>query len=95
MERQIINWAKARKLDNPDNKFQQLAKVMEELGELSSAILKKDITETIDSIGDTYITLVILAHQMGYSLEDCAKRAFKVIEYRKGKTEGGTFIKEI
>lgn len=94
MEREIINWAKARKLDNPDNKFQQLAKVMEELGELSSAILKKDITETIDSIGDTYITLVILANQMGYSLEDCAKRAFKVIEYRKGKTVNGTFIKE-
>ena len=94
MEREIINWAKARKLDNPDNKFQQLAKVMEELGELSSAILKKDITESIDALGDTYITLVILANQMGYSLEDCAKRAFNVIEYRKGKTEGGTFIKE-
>jgi len=94
MEREIINWAKARKLDNPDNKFQQLAKVFEETGELSSAILKKDITETIDALGDTYITLVILANQMGYSLEDCAKRAFKVIEYRKGKTEGGTFIKE-
>jgi NTP pyrophosphatase (non-canonical NTP hydrolase) len=94
MEREIINWAKARKLDNPDNKFQQLAKVMEEVGELSSAILKKDISETIDALGDTYITLVILANQMGYSLEDCANRAFKVIEYRKGKTEGGTFIKE-
>jgi NTP pyrophosphatase (non-canonical NTP hydrolase) len=94
MEREIINWAKARNLDNPDNKFQQLAKVMEELGELSSAILKKDIAETIDAIGDTYITLVILAHQMGYSLEDCAKRAFNVIEYRKGKTLNGTFIKE-
>jgi len=94
MEREIINWAKARKLDNPDNKFQQLAKVMEELGELSSAILKKDITESIDALGDTYVTLVILANQMGYSLEDCAKRAFKVIEYRKGKTINGTFIKE-
>ncbi len=94
MEREIINWGKARNLDNPDNKFQQLAKVMEEVGELSSAILKRDISETIDALGDTYITLVILAHQMGYSLEDCAKRAFKVIEYRKGKTEGGTFIKE-
>lgn len=94
MEREIINWAKARKLDNPDNKFQQLAKVMEEVGELSSAILKRDISETIDALGDTYITLVILANQMGYSLGDCAKRAFKVIEYRKGKTEGGTFIKE-
>jgi NTP pyrophosphatase (non-canonical NTP hydrolase) len=94
MEREIINWGKARKLDNPDNKFQQLAKVMEEVGELSSAILKRDISETIDALGDTYITLVILANQMGYSLEDCAKRAFKVIEYRKGKTENGTFIKE-
>jgi NTP pyrophosphatase (non-canonical NTP hydrolase) len=94
MEREIINWAKARKLDNPDNKFQQLAKVVEELGELSSAILKRDISETIDALGDTYITLVILANQMGYSLEDCANRAFKVIEYRKGKTENGTFIKE-
>jgi NTP pyrophosphatase (non-canonical NTP hydrolase) len=94
MEREIINWAKARKLDNPDNKFQQLAKVMEEIGELSSAILKRDISETIDALGDSYITLVILANQMGYSLEDCAKRAFKVIEYRKGKTINGTFIKE-
>jgi NTP pyrophosphatase (non-canonical NTP hydrolase) len=94
MEREIINWGKARKLDNPDNKFQQLAKVYEEIGELSSAILKRDISETIDALGDSYITLVILANQMGYSLEDCAKRAFKVIEYRKGKTENGTFIKE-
>jgi len=94
MEREIINWAKARKLDNPDNKYQQLAKVVEELGELSAAILKRDISETIDALGDTYITLVILANQMGYSLEDCAKRAFKVIEYRKGKTINGTFIKE-
>jgi NTP pyrophosphatase (non-canonical NTP hydrolase) len=94
MEREIINWGKARKLDNPDNKFQQLAKVYEEIGELSSAILKRDISETIDALGDTYITLVILANQMGYSLEDCAKRAFKVIEYRKGKTLNGTFIKE-
>jgi NTP pyrophosphatase (non-canonical NTP hydrolase) len=94
MEREIINWGKARKLDNPDNKYQQLAKVVEELGELSSAILKRDISETIDALGDTYITLVILANQMGYSLEDCANRAFKVIEYRKGKTENGTFIKE-
>jgi len=94
MEREIINWGKARKLDNPDNKFQQLAKVMEEVGELSSAMLKKDISETIDALGDTYITLVILANQMGYSLEDCAKRGFKVIEYRKGKTINGTFIKE-
>jgi NTP pyrophosphatase (non-canonical NTP hydrolase) len=68
--------------------------VYEEVGELSSAILKRDISETIDALGDTYITLVILANQMGYSLEDCAKRAFKVIEYRKGKTENGTFIKE-
>jgi NTP pyrophosphatase (non-canonical NTP hydrolase) len=94
MEKQIINWGKARGLDNPDNKYQQLAKVYEEIGELSSAILKRDISETIDALGDTYITLVILANQMGYSLEDCAKRAFKVIEYRKGKTENGTFIKE-
>jgi NTP pyrophosphatase (non-canonical NTP hydrolase) len=94
MEREIINWAKARNLDNPDNKFQQLAKVMEEVGELSSAILKRDISETSDALGDSYITLVILANQMGYSLEACAKRAFKVIEYRKGKTLNGTFIKE-
>lgn len=130
----IIEWAKEKDLIKYENKDKQWLKLVEECGELASAILKNDKVKQIDSIGDIYVVLVILEAQIGvefsfYSglkevetnqaikniIEDpllycnrvlriaenmnldiktCANYAWNGIKDRKGKTIGGTFIKD-
>jgi hypothetical protein len=48
----VRNWGKQRDLHDPNHKFKQLAKVSEEHGELSRAMLDNDVLAIIDSIGD-------------------------------------------
>ena len=93
MEDKILAWAKERDLLKTENQWKQLAKLSEEVGELSRAMLKKDITEQIDALGDSVVVLTILAKQLGFSLGNCTEKAYKVIENREGKTIDGTFIK--
>ncbi|WP_244999796.1 PD-(D/E)XK nuclease family protein [Macrococcoides bohemicum] len=47
-----------------------------------------------DGIGDTIVTLIILAQQHGMTIEECLQYAYDEIKGRKGKTINGTFIKE-
>ena len=63
-QKEIIEWAKKRNLINRDNVYAQKLKLYEEVGELASAILKKDILKQKDSIGDIYVVLIILAEQL-------------------------------
>lgn len=93
MEQSVINWANDRNLINYDNRFTQLAKVIEEVGELAKAMLEKDQPKIIDSLGDVNVTLIILADQLKLSLGKCLETAFDEIKNRKGFTINGTFIK--
>lgn len=54
----VINWAKERNINCPEK---QTLKLIEEVGELASAYLKQDNEKLIDSIGDVWVVLVILA----------------------------------
>ena len=56
----IVEWAKAKDLNNPDRQY---LKFLEELGELSGAILKGDRAAIADEFGDVGVTLTILAWQ--------------------------------
>lgn len=89
----IISWASEKDLLKSENKYQQLVKVMEELGELSKAILKNDIVQQIDGLGDVQVTLIILSKQLGLDYDKCLEAAWEEIKDRKGKTVNGTFIK--
>lgn len=64
----IREWAKARKLDTADP-ARQFLKVMEEFGKelypLASDARPADLDELMDAIGDTHVTLEILALQLG------------------------------
>jgi NTP pyrophosphatase (non-canonical NTP hydrolase) len=93
LQNKIINWAEEKDLLKSENKYQQVAKVMEELGELSKAILKNDVLQQIDGIGDVQVTLIILSQQLGLDYNACLEAAWQEIKDRKGKTVGGTFIK--
>ena len=78
-----------------ENAPKQMMKVIEELGETAGAIAKNKATDEIqDGIGDTFVTLIILAYQLGLEPADCLEAAWNEIKDRKGKTENGVFIKE-
>lgn len=89
----IVNWAGDKGLIKPENKYVQLAKVMEELGELAKAIIKSDHEEIQDGIGDVRISLSILSEQLGFDVDHCEEMAWNVIKDRKGKMVDGSFIK--
>jgi len=61
---------------------------------LCGAILKNNIPLIRDSIGDVLVTLIILSKQLGHDPVECLQEAFHEIKDRKGKTVGGSFVKE-
>lgn len=52
----VIEWAKGKNLTDSGKQY---IKVFEEIGELASAILKNDLPEIKDAIGDIAVTLII------------------------------------
>ena len=90
----IREWARDRGLyDHGDPKTQSL-KLVEEVGEICRAVLKDDIDEVIDGIGDCVVVLTNLAQLHGVSIEECIASAYGVISKRTGKMVNGTFKKD-
>ena len=89
----IEKWAEDKALHEADPNKQML-KVVEEIGELSQGLVKGNAEQIKDSIGDAYVTLVILALQLGLPIEDCVAYAYNEIKDRKGEMRNGSFIKE-
>ena len=89
----IKKWAIDRGLQS-GNPEAQMVKLLEEAGELASGINKNKLDLIIDSIGDTYVVLVILCMQLGLDINDCIKAAYEEIKDRKGKMVDGIFVKE-
>lgn len=97
----VRNWADAKGIYSKGDVKTQLLKLIEESGELSKAILKKDKGEFIDAVGDCCIVLVSIA-ELGNSyfeedsditIEKCINSAYEIISERTGKMENGTFVK--
>lgn len=94
LEEKIVEWALVRGITDPENAPKQMLKVMEEVGELASAVAKKNEDATIDAIGDVLVTIIILSYQLELNPWECMETAYEEIKNRKGKTIGGVFIKE-
>jgi len=94
MKELILEWADKRGLLVQGNQRNQLIKLMDEVGELSSAILKDNQTEFKDALGDIQVVLIILSSQLGYDLDECLKDAYNVIKNRTGKKVNGIFVKD-
>lgn len=91
--KQVEQWSKDKELDKADPNRQAL-KVWEESGEIGAALSRNKLDDLKDGIGDTVVTLIILAQQHGWSLEECLQYAYDEIKDRRGETRNGTFIKE-
>lgn len=90
----IRQWAEDRNLIEGSDPKSQFVKLIEEAGELASAIGKKNDIEFSDAIGDMFVVLTIMAAQNGMMIEDCINEAWQQIRDRKGKMVDGIFIKE-
>lgn len=88
----VIRWGRDKGLNDPKA---QLNKVMEEVGEIAHEVSRNRYGEEFrDAIGDTLVTLIILADIASARPMPCLELAYKEIRDRKGKTENGTFVKE-
>jgi NTP pyrophosphatase (non-canonical NTP hydrolase) len=90
----VLAWAARRDLIAEKNAKNQMLKVFEEVGELSGALAKgKDKDAIMDGIGDTFVTVLILAFQLGLDPSECLDKAYNEIANRNGKTVNGVFVK--
>lgn len=85
-------WSISKLLNHADSS-KQFLKVTEEVGEIAAALARDDQEELIDALGDTVVTLIILAQQKGLRLEDCLATAYDVIKDRTGEMKDGVFVK--
>lgn len=91
----VVQWAKDRNLVEGSTPGHQLKKLIEEVGELASAIALGDLAGIKDGIGDTAVVLTIIAEQIGSGLDECQELAWNEIKDRKGRMGPcGTFIKD-
>jgi NTP pyrophosphatase (non-canonical NTP hydrolase) len=89
----VTQWADDKNILKKENAPKQMLKVLEEVGETAGALLKNKEAEIKDGIGDSFVTLIILAKQLGLEPADCLEAAWNEIKDRTGKTENGVFIK--
>ena len=94
----INHWADKRNLKQADPKIQWM-RITEEVGEIRDVLLKPTkFTEPQaalkDAIGDTLVTIIVLAHQLDLDVTECLGIAYEEIKNRKGKMINGTFVKE-
>ncbi len=89
----IRQWGVSKGFVKKENSHTQLCKLLEEAGELSSAVLKHKEDEIKDGIGDCVVVLTLLAEMQGLHIEDCIEAAYNEIKNRTGNVINGTFIK--
>lgn len=90
----IEKWAHERNLIEGSTRQAQLCKLMEEVGELATAINKNRPADVVDAIGDCAVVLTILAAQSMTTLEACIDWAYYEIKDRKGRMVDGIFVRE-
>lgn len=93
-KKEVLDWANDKNLIKKENSMMQYIKVLEEVNEVGAALVTNDADALEDGLGDSLVTLIILAAQNGLDIEDCLETAYNVIKNRTGKTVNGTFIKD-
>ena len=88
----IKQWHRDRNLIDGATDKDQLAKLIQEMGELSDNICKG--RGVADDIGDMIVVLINIAERNNLALTECVNHAYNDIKDRKGKMIDGIFVKE-
>ena len=86
-------WAKEKGIMGNSTSKDQLFKTLEELWELTKAIIKGDRVKTIDGYGDVLVTLIIGMRLEGLDARTCLNHAWDEIKGRTGEMKDGDFVK--
>ena len=87
-------WAEEKGITKAGTVSGQFKKFMEEAGELGGSLIDDRKADIIDGLGDTLVTLIILAELKGLDVEQCLQAALDEIRDRKGKMIDGVFVKD-
>lgn len=93
----VIEWGEPKGLTESRpmlKSWPQYEKVQEEAQEIARALVNNDKDGLIDGIGDTMVTLILLAKQNDLDIQDCLEYAYNEIKVRTGKTINGKFVKD-
>jgi NTP pyrophosphatase (non-canonical NTP hydrolase) len=91
----VAKWAEDRNLVRGSSPVLQMNKLLEEVQELSDALLRNDTAEICDAIGDIQVVLAVMCAQLGQDVDQCREIAWEQIKDRKGKMIDGMFVKEV
>ena len=96
----VKQWGRDKGILNP---VMQFAKINEEVGELAHELVRGycggyggtvPSQETVDAIGDIFVTVIIFADIIGVDPLEALQLSYDTIKGRKGVTKNGSFIKE-
>ena len=90
----IHQWAEDRGIFEHSDPRNQFKKTLEEVYELSDAIIAGDEPKILDGIGDIVVTLIILAKMKKTTVNECLRLAYNEIKDRKGEMVDGVFVRE-
>jgi len=93
LNEQILLWGYSKNMIWRENRFKQMSKVTEEVGEVAGALCKDNVDNLKSEIGDVFVTLVLLAAQNGLSMNECVSAAYEKIKNRQGEMKDGIFVK--
>jgi hypothetical protein len=91
----VTQWAIDRNVVPGSTADRQFLKLVEKVGELSTALQKKDRKKIMDAIGDIAVTSNNIAELSEMTFEECCESAWEEIKDRKGKLMNGVFVKEV
>ena len=95
LELQVIRWSEARKIIPNSTPQAQFVKLQEEVEELRVGLLKQDMAETVDAIGDCTVVLLNICALLDVNFTDCLAHAYEQIKGRTGRMgEDGIFYKD-
>lgn len=96
LELAVIRWSEARRIIPNSTPQAQFIKLQEEVDELRDALLKKDMDETVDAIGDCTVVLLNICALLDVNFTDCLAHAYDQIKNRRGTLgKDGIFVKEV
>ena len=90
----VREWAREKGIGGPNFIFGQTLKLEEEVRELQTEVFLSEHEKAKMELGDCLVVCTIIAMKLGSNVEECMGMAYEKIKNRKGKTEGGVFVKE-
>lgn len=88
----IRQWHHDRNLIDGATDKDQVCKLIQEVGELSSSVCEGN--DIKDDIGDIIVVLINIAERNNVTIAECLDQAYNDIKDRKGTMVDGIFIKE-